>query len=53
MGMHQQLKTGYFTLATSKKHSRKSFDSSAFKIEFTDPYASYLKEINIRIFRLC
>jgi hypothetical protein len=53
MGQHQQLKYGYFTLASWKAQTRRSFDSSSFKTEFADLYDSYLKEINVRVFRLC
>jgi len=53
MGLHQQLKSGYFTLASWKTQTRRSFDSTAFKNEFVDLYDSYLKEINVRVFRLC
>ena len=52
MQLNQQLKSDDFIIATWKNHMRKSFDASSFKSEFPDLYQSYLKDINIRVFKI-
>jgi hypothetical protein len=53
MQSSHKLKSGALTLATWKNHSRKSFDAASFKTDFPDLHSSYLKDISVRVFRLC
>jgi hypothetical protein len=53
MQSSHKLKSGPLTLATWKNHSRKTFDAAGFKTDFPDLHSSYLKDISVRVLRLC